>query len=309
MKRLLTVALSIIIVNGLLVSSAYASEDKALFWRVKSPTATVYLLGSIHYADKSFYPLRDEIVNAFNASQALVVELDINAIDPGEYQRLMAEKGMYPANETLRDHVSAKTYARLQAALEKLGLPMANIEKQKPGMVAMLLTSLLIQKMGYTAEYGIDLHFLTAARGPKNPDNSGNLGQKTILELESFQAQMELLLDLPKPELLLQNTLDSVEAAEQLVEELITTWKRGDAERIEVLLIGEALEDYPEFSELYETLFYKRNDTMFEKINGYLQNTEKQRRSYFVVVGAGHLVGARGIVQMLKAQAYDVDRL
>lgn len=285
------------------ISAAVASEDRGLFWRVQSPTATVYLLGSIHYADASFYPLRDTIMAAFDASQALVVEVDINAIDPREYQQLMATKGMYAGNETLRDHVSAKTYTRLQRALEKLGLPIASVEKQKPGMVAMLLTSLLVQRMGYSAELGIDQHFLSAAHDPDKRK------QKTILELESFQAQMKLLLDMPKPELLLQSTLDSVEEAEQLVDELITTWKRGNVERMEALLISEALEAYPEFSELYEALFYRRNATMLKKINSYLSTTNKQRNSYFVVVGAGHLMGERGIVQMLEKQGYRTERL
>ena len=66
-------------ISSLVVSSgAYAENDKAFVWQVSSEQATVYLMGSIHFADKSFYPLRKEIEEAYSRSNALVVEMDIN---------------------------------------------------------------------------------------------------------------------------------------------------------------------------------------------------------------------------------------
>jgi uncharacterized protein YbaP (TraB family) len=53
-----------------------------------------------------------------------------------------------------------------------------------------------------------------------------------------------------------------------------------------------------------EKIFYERNDAMTQKIEEFLQ-TDK---TYFVAVGAGHLVGERGIVQQLRDKNYTVDQ-
>ena len=73
-------------------SYAVAGNDKAFFWQVtsgqpESGQTTVYLMGSIHFADQSFYPLRSEIEQAFDRSDYLAVELDVNALDHDEYNR------------------------------------------------------------------------------------------------------------------------------------------------------------------------------------------------------------------------------
>ena len=73
----------------LLTPLSYAENDKAFFWQVESESATVYLLGSIHYADPGFYPLRPAIEKAFEASDKLVVEIAIDEAMAKTYQDLI----------------------------------------------------------------------------------------------------------------------------------------------------------------------------------------------------------------------------
>ena len=78
MEKLFFIALSFFV-----LTLAQAENDRAFFWKVSTveggqDAATVYLMGSIHFADKSFYPLRKEIEQAFDQSDYLVVELDVN---------------------------------------------------------------------------------------------------------------------------------------------------------------------------------------------------------------------------------------
>jgi uncharacterized protein YbaP (TraB family) len=56
---------------------------------------------------------------------------------------------------------------------------------------------------------------------------------------------------------------------------------------------------------MYEKLLYTRNKNMVSKITEYLQTHE----TYFVIVGAGHLVGERGIVELLRKRGYLVEQL
>ena len=52
-------------------------------------------------------------------------------------------------------------------------------------------------------------------------------------------------------------------------------------------------------------LFDDRNHAMTDKLTGYL----RQGGSYFVVVGAGHLVGEQGIVRLLEKRGYKPEQI
>ena len=91
-------------------AQVFASEDRALFWKLSSEHSEVYLLGSIHFANSGFYPLRSEIEQAFDASDTLVVEVDITQVSPAS---IMTMDTMYPQGESIKDHVSQETYNEL----------------------------------------------------------------------------------------------------------------------------------------------------------------------------------------------------
>ena len=117
----------------LFITSAQAINDRALFWQVQSENAKVYLLGSIHYADESFYPLRREIKQAFYSSNHLVVEINIDAEKAQIYRDLIKQKGSYKGGATIRDDISEETYQQLQYRLRRLDMPLNMVNKQKPG--------------------------------------------------------------------------------------------------------------------------------------------------------------------------------
>lgn len=271
-----------------------ASEDRALFWQVESGDATVYLLGSIHYADKSFYPLRSEIENAFESSDVLVVEVEMDAASMSSYNDMMASKGTYPGDETIKDHVSGETYEALKARLKELGIPFEMVKKQKPGMLVLTLTAVNAMRLGLDPELGIDPYFISRAKG-----------KKKIIALETMEDQLGIFLDLPDGDLVLSESLHSIDESEELLKEVVAEWKRGDEKKLHKLLLEDALDEYPEFSSIYDRLIYQRNVTMAVSIEGYL----KTKETSFVVVGAGHFLGEKGIVRLLENSGYRVKRL
>ena len=272
-----------------------ASEDKALFWRVDSDQATVYLLGSIHFADDSFYPLRKEIEQAFDVSDALVVEVDINSTESMQrFQYLMQTEGYYSGNEMLKDYLSEKTYQQLQAYLKEAGIPESLIEKQKPGIVVLTLASIQAQQSGLKAEQGIDLHFLNKIKN-----------NKKILALETMDEQLRIFLDVEDADLLLQDSFYSLEMLKEEVQVLVNAWKQGDEKAMHKLLFEDILNENAAIISLYDSLYFQRNIKMTRSIKQYL----KQKGKYFVVVGAGHLLGEKGIVRLLQNAGYRVNRL
>ncbi|HHJ34963.1 MAG TPA: TraB/GumN family protein [Gammaproteobacteria bacterium] len=293
-RNLAKLLLSLIVLLN--VTSALAKDDKAFFWQVKSDNAVVYLMGSIHFAKSGFYPLRERIEEAFEHSDALVVELDINHIDSNTYSQLIAQRGTYKDSTTIKDVISEETWLQLRQRLRYLNVSYDTIKNYKPGILVLTLTSIQIMQMGFAPQLGIDAYFLAKASQADK--------QKKIIELETLEQQINLFLNIPDGELLLKESLYSLDESELLMADMVRFWKQGDEAEMNKLLFEDALTKYPAFSAIYESLFYDRNSRMVEKIDGMLQ----QKGRYFVVVGSGHLIGEKGIVSALKEKGYEVSR-
>jgi len=282
MKRLVLFLLILICCN------VYAANDRALIWRVQSATASVYLLGSIHYADADFYPLRKQIEQAFERADNLVVEVNMDADNIEQVRRLIKEQGSYQGTDTIHDHIRNDTYESLIKQLQRLNIPYSSVSQQKPAILTMTLTSAQLMQQGFNPEQGIDEHFMRLARALKKP----------VLELESVEKQINLLLNIGDGDLLLQETLKEFEQVDETMESLVQGWKQGDENALKKLLFDDVLEQYPAFIGIYEELFFRRNRAMAEKIRNYLHTDQ----SYFVIVGAGHLIGDKGIVALLNSE-------
>ncbi len=294
-------------------SYAHAENDKAFFWKVtagddasnlSSGSAIVYLMGSIHFADKSFYPLRQEIETAFQQSDSLAVELDINNIDQQMYNRLLMKNGIYTDGRTIKDVISEETWLQLRQRLRHLDIPYDSVKLYKPGMLVLTLSAIQITKLGLDPALGIDAHFLSkAAQINSFKPRLGKI--KNIIELETLEQQLNLFFDIPDGDLLLKESLYSLDESELLLAEIVRYWKAGDEKKMNKMLIEDALAEYPAFSAIYDSLFYDRNDKMVIKIEEMLKQSQG---SYFVVVGSAHLIGEKGIVSSLKGKGYKVER-
>src|ERR1051326_4254621 len=96
-----------------------------LMWKASSPTATLYLVGSIHVGDKSMYPLPPEVESAFAAAKVLAVEINIKNVDKMKAMELIQQNGMYPAGDSLSRHISKENSDALDEFCKKHSLPRA----------------------------------------------------------------------------------------------------------------------------------------------------------------------------------------
>ena len=302
----------LIILSFFLFASAHAANDKSFIWQIDSVSdssgqvstdrAIVYLMGSIHFADKSFYPLREEIEEAFNRSDSLVVELDISKIDHQAYNQLLSKIGVYKNGTTIKDVISDETWLQLRQRLRDLNISYDTIKHYKPGILVLTLAATQVMKMGFDPDLGVDAHFLSKV---VTQDMSRQGRPKQIIELETLEQQLNLFLAIPNGELLLKESLYSLDEAELLMKDMVSYWKQGDEKQMNKLLFEDALNDFPAFAEIYDSLFYQRNYQMSNKIEQML----RRGGSYFVVVGSGHLIGEKGIVNALKEKGYKIKRL
>lgn len=298
MKKWLTVVACLIVYFSVQIN-VQAADDKAFFWQVSSDKITVYLMGSIHFADGSFYPLRSEIEDAYQRSEFLVVELDVNKIDPDAYHRLLSQKGVYTDGTTIKDAISNETWLQLRQQLRNLNVSYDAVKNYKPGILVLTLSAAQVMQMGFEPELGIDMHFLTKAAQT----------EKQVIELETLEQQINLFLNVPDGDLLLKESLYSLDESELLMADMIRFWKQGSEAEMNKLLFEDALNDYPAFAEIYDRLLYHRNQQMTLKIEQMLKHKAETETSYFVVIGSGHLLGDSGVVHKLEEKGYKAKRL
>ncbi|WP_168119629.1 TraB/GumN family protein [Paenibacillus sp. HB172176] len=278
-----------------------SAESKGFFWKVEKDGKEVYLLGSIHVADETMYPLRSEIEQAYEDADHLVFEIDLTK-QPAEDELAQIKSIMkYSDGTKLQDHISPELYEKVQAVLEQIGYPKDTFDAYKAWEVSNELSTLKMQQSGYEAGLGIDMHFMQQAAED----------HKSILELESLLSQFQMF-DSFSDELqqfLLQSTLDGEDGAEGVgvgededVDMLTELWKSGDDEGV-----AELIQKVQEQEEYYQKLIAERNKLMLEKVEGYLNQEEPG--TYLVIAGYLHMLGEDGIVPMLEADGYTVTRM
>lgn len=269
-------------------------EGKSFLWKVQYATNTAYLLGSIHVAKNDLYPLDEKIEKAFDGSNILAVEADINRTDLLQQLSLMG-KGLYPPDETSENHLSSGTFELIKQILADFGMDINLMKNCKPWFLAIQLENIVLLRLGFDPMAGIDMHFLQKAEGAKK-----------VVELESVEYQIDLFDSLTdkEQEALLLSTLADVKVIEQEINRIVEMWKMGDAQGLESIL-QKGLSAHPDTLSLYNKVLFERNKNMADKIEGFLKN----ENTYFVVVGAAHLVGEKGIVQILKERGYSCEQL
>jgi len=272
--------------------------EQAFLWEVKDGRGqggTVYVVGSIHLGKEGQLTLPPSMGAAFERSDVLVVEVDVTQVDQARMQQLVLAHGMLPPEQPLSSRLDVETRTLLTEAAARVGLPMLGLERMRPWLAAMTLSMLELRRVGFEPGNGVDLAFLRRARQ----------GRKEVLELETAEGQVRMLATLPEPiqDLMLRDQLLSSFRSPQLIDLLVEDWKAGDGEAMAIHVLEGATK--PEYLPLYEKIFFERNEQMARRIGEMLA----QPRTHFVVVGAGHVVGARGILALLQAKGHTVRQL
>ncbi|HEU5360876.1 MAG TPA: TraB/GumN family protein [Candidatus Deferrimicrobiaceae bacterium] len=267
-------------------------EKRTFLWEVRSESAVVHLLGSIHLLKPDLYPLDEKIEEAFARSDVLVVETNVRNGAGEERQRKMLQGAIYPGNDTIVNHISKETYELLKNRFP--GPSLERVGRFRPWALAMTIAVMEYQKMGLDYHSGIDIYFLDqAANG------------KPIREIESPDAVIGLLNGFSDEyqDLFLQYTLLDLDQVREKTDRILAAWSDGDSTTMEEIL-SESVREHPRLMPVFEALFYRRNAAMAAKVEEYL----KEKGRFFVVVGAGHLVGEKGIVERLKGKGFSVEQ-
>jgi uncharacterized protein YbaP (TraB family) len=274
---------------------AYPATGHHLLWTVTGPKGSAYLLGSLHFGTPALFPLPAEMNQAFASSQALVVETNITALTPAQIAKIVAAKAMYSDGTTLSQVLSPATWRQLDAVMKKFGSSAQAVQRQKPWLVSLSLTSMALKRFGFDENLGIDNHFMKLADK-----------HKPIIQLETFEQQLDFLNGFSdaEQEEMLKETFDDIDKGRAFLVDTLKAWQTGDAHKIDQLLNEEFRNTNKTDEHMYRVLITERNAAMVDKLDRLLTQGGK----YFVVLGAAHFVGSDGIVELLKAKGYRVQQ-
>ena len=280
---------------ALLALPAHAGEPghPLTLWQVSGANNSVYLLGSIHLLRSQDYPLPSAFDAAYDDAEVLVMEVDMDDLDPLAAQALFTSYGVLQDDTTLRDLMGEPLYAEAAAAAEAIDIPIEMLSKTEPWYAAMTIEMMMLSRVGFNPTLGIEMYMLAKA----TQDGKRIDGFETIEEQIQFLDSMSL----PAQREMLIATLNESAKLGSMMNEVIDAWRHGDIDELEAGI----LDDMQEQEELNQALVVDRNKRWVGKIETLLNDDE----DYLIVVGALHLVGPDGVPRQLIRSGYEVRQL
>jgi uncharacterized protein YbaP (TraB family) len=274
-------------------------NGSGLLWKIeKAGLGTSYLFGTMHMTDPRVTALPGAAQAAFDASATVVIETT-DVLDQAEMMAAIMQKPelmMFTDQTTLQSLLSPEDAAAVEAALSERGIPLASVSKMKPWMLSAMV-ALPACEMARKAA-GLPVLDVKLAQ---DAEASG----KELRGLETVTDQLEAMASLPMDFHIrgLVDTLKLGDRMDDVVETMISLYVQGEVGAIwplfrAVLPDSGVEEGYAAFEEVMVTA---RNKTMAVEAEPILQ-----KGGAFVAIGALHLPGAEGVVELLRKAGYTV---
>ena len=275
----------------LLVFAAQASAGREvpfsqgrLFSIEKPGMAPSHIFGTMHSDDQRVLSLPLPVKHAFDNAETVVLELDMG---PATMVASMAGMLLTDGRE-LRDVVGDQLYNTTVEAMTKVGLPEMAIRKFKPWGVPMLLSIPPVESGQF-----LDLVLYQSA----------TTQGKTVKGLETVEEQLAVFDGLSEADQIeiLRETLNNLHLFDQMFKEMMDAYLEGNLGGLVRLSEKYSGSDSIAVQQLQERLLDKRNKLMANRLVSMLG-----KGNIFVAVGALHLPGQEGILQLLQDHGFKV---
>src|SRR5688572_26486208 len=192
-----------------------ADHQQHILWSLQGKTNKVYLLGSMHLLKES-EKLPAAIDSAYADADALIMELDMDDLDPLQTQQVALELAVQPEGRTLQQQLGPKVYEQVTAKTRALGVEPAMLDRFQPWFAAITLVQVQLMKLGFDPEAGVEKRLTRRAADD----------DKKIQGLETVREQLEIMARLPEKqqrEFLLYSVNDAQRMATE-VDALLASW-------------------------------------------------------------------------------------
>jgi uncharacterized protein YbaP (TraB family) len=276
----------------LLAAPAFADTSvNPTVWHVKGPAGDAYLLGSIHILPPNVDWHSQKIAAAVGASDVFVFEVPLDAQSTGRLQALVAEHGFLPQDQTLRGLLHSKYRKNYDAAVAVSGVDPAALSHQRPWLAGLTMMFAEIGKLKFDPSNGPDTVLMREAQAQG----------KGVRYLETMEDQFAVLApsdpDMDRDEF--EAGLGELRDVGAEIQPMVDAWGAGDQKKLDELVNG----DLDTFPAARKALLDDRNARWLPQIEAML----KEKHTFFITVGAGHLTGPKGVPALLRKAGYKVD--
>lgn len=263
------------------VSCESKNEINPAFFEISKGKAKVYLLPSIHFSNKSIYPLPDYIMDAYSNSPEVGFEFDLSI-------PLVNQNHSIPEKPDIKLVVSDETYDLLEKYAKQTNIGLRFCVNKDAIECSEFIMKTELQWNNISSLNGIETFFYNLAKNDK----------KEMIGLEEYKdyAIINDTMSNKEKENQLKNILQNRKGLVSLTTKAIQLWKSGDLKEI-YNINKKSFMDSPE---LYDKKIDKRNIKMALAVEQLL----KQEKVVFVIVGAGHFYGENSILKILESKGY-----
>lgn len=264
-------------------------------WRLSDADSEIYLFGTFHILPPSLNWTTARLDDALTRTPITMTEADTDSPESqAKMAALVQELGLNPPGVTLSSQLGPERAKQFGLVAARIGLPMAALEPMRPWLALLSLAVGAMQAEGYSSEAGAETVILSRAAAQKDK----------VAHLETTEFQIRALASLSTEEWLadFERNLEQIADFEGFSKRTLNAWKTGDLQTIDREMIGPMRVAAPG---AYKTLMVDRNTNWVGRIEDIMSGSD----DYFIAVGAGHLIGEDGVVEMLKRKGYAIERV
>ena len=270
-------------------------HPERFFWEIRGNNGSIYVLGTIHVADKSFYPLERNVLRAFDKADRLVSEIggkaELEAFT-AELQTIVIKNINADPKKSLLKVLSEDELAFLYEmigddAVHQLAL-------FNPWILNTVLAQLLMNKAGLNAGDGIDMYLMQRAANKKIEALDTIEQQLAVLSYGTFDDQIAILKDLIQA---LRDIDKSTKEIYRLRDLYLSNNRKGLSDFHVELLLDVPSSFSEEKAQAYiDTLLTDRNRIWARKFDEYL----REGGNTFVFAGAAHFLGESNVFAIMR---------
>ncbi|RNI32412.1 TraB/GumN family protein [Rufibacter immobilis] len=263
--------------------STPAPQKQSLLWKVSGKgIKTSYIYGTFHLVPKDQFTLPENVKQKLIKSQAVVFEVDLDS--PRLNSLLSRSMRMSQPIESL---MTAQEYNLLTSFVkDSLERSMQQFRYIKPGFLGQLL--LYPKLLGYNPE-SYDLALLNLAKK----------WHRSVYVLETPEEQIALFdkSTLEKQTTELLNSVKQFDRQRKLMKKMLNLYQQQDLDGLYSLITAQE-----ESAETQGLLLDERNHKWLTPLVNMMQ-----KEPSFVAVGAAHLPGENGLIQLLRSKGFKVE--
>ncbi len=277
---------------GQITPCASQLYGKGKLWEIrKGDGPKSFVFGTMHSRDRRILYLPGVVMQALNKSQFFMMETTLSEENMRTSRRLM----MAPHGENMRQHLGERRLAQLKEIAPAYQIPLENLLQLKIWAIASVISqppANSSQNSGQLTLLDRELEKIAKAEG------------KQIFALEKASDQLGLFDGLSKAAQLelLDSALEGFADLEDELETLTRHYIRGDINHFFCRMNKDLKDASPEIREfITDKLLIDRNHAMVSKIQSRIE-----QGAAFIAVGALHLPGEEGVLNLLKKQGYSL---